>query len=55
MLIDYAFTVIYNCLQEMGIKDEFHLKSILVCVDDLCDRNPDKVFVNMYTYICVCV
>ncbi|XP_035230496.1 phosphatidylinositol 3-kinase regulatory subunit alpha-like isoform X2 [Stegodyphus dumicola] len=26
-------------LMNMGIKDEFHQKAILVCVDDLCQRN----------------
>ncbi|XP_076440880.1 phosphatidylinositol 3-kinase regulatory subunit alpha-like isoform X2 [Babylonia areolata] len=29
-------------LHEMGIKDDFHRKSILVCVDELCGRNPDE-------------
>ncbi|XP_070196149.1 phosphatidylinositol 3-kinase regulatory subunit alpha-like [Littorina saxatilis] len=29
-------------LRDMGIKDEFHQKSILVCVDELCGRNPDE-------------
>ena len=29
--------------QEMGIKDDFHQKSILICVDELCGRNPDTV------------
>ncbi|XP_055949573.1 phosphatidylinositol 3-kinase regulatory subunit alpha-like isoform X4 [Argiope bruennichi] len=26
-------------LMSMGVKDEFHQKAILVCVDDLCQRN----------------
>ncbi|KAG8197034.1 hypothetical protein JTE90_004303 [Oedothorax gibbosus] len=26
-------------LMNMGVKDEFHQKAILVCVDDLCQRN----------------
>lgn len=26
-------------LQSMGIKDEFHQKAILVCIDELCRRN----------------
>ena len=30
----------------MGIKDEFHQKSILVCVDELCGRNPDDVSIH---------
>ncbi|XP_052832107.1 uncharacterized protein LOC106879157 [Octopus bimaculoides] len=29
-------------LMEMGIKDEFHKKSLLVCIDELCERNPDQ-------------
>ncbi|KAK3607153.1 hypothetical protein CHS0354_005281 [Potamilus streckersoni] len=29
-------------LKEMGIRDEFHQKSILVCIDELCNRNPDN-------------
>ncbi|KAK7479856.1 hypothetical protein BaRGS_00028936, partial [Batillaria attramentaria] len=28
-------------LHDMGIKDEFHQKSLLVCIDELCGRNPD--------------
>ncbi|XP_050401628.1 phosphatidylinositol 3-kinase regulatory subunit alpha isoform X2 [Patella vulgata] len=28
-------------LREMGIKDEFHQKSILVCIDELCGQNSD--------------
>ncbi|XP_041359629.1 phosphatidylinositol 3-kinase regulatory subunit alpha-like [Gigantopelta aegis] len=29
-------------LRKMGIKDEFHQKSILVCIDELCGQNPDN-------------
>lgn len=31
-----------NKLHDMGIKDEFHQKSLLVCIDELCGRNPDS-------------
>lgn len=31
-----------NKLRDMGIKDDFHQKSILVCVDQLCGRDPDS-------------
>lgn len=27
----------------MGIEDDFHLKSILVCIDELCGQNPENV------------
>ncbi|ESP01235.1 hypothetical protein LOTGIDRAFT_157404, partial [Lottia gigantea] len=29
-------------LREMGIKDEFHQKSILVCIDELCGQNTES-------------
>ncbi|XP_046372437.1 phosphatidylinositol 3-kinase regulatory subunit alpha-like isoform X2 [Haliotis rufescens] len=29
-------------LMEMGIKDEYHQKSILVCIDELCGQNSDN-------------
>jgi len=28
-------------LQDMGIKDTFHKKSIMVAIDELCGRNPE--------------
>ena len=33
----------------MGIKDDFHQKSILICVDELCGRNPDNVSIHLLT------
>lgn len=34
-------------LVEMGIQDEFHKKSLLVCIDELCGINPDvRHYVN---------
>ncbi|GFN87133.1 phosphatidylinositol 3-kinase regulatory subunit alpha [Plakobranchus ocellatus] len=32
---------LYTSFQEMGIKDDFHQKSILVCIDELCGQNTD--------------
>nr|QCW06539.1 phosphatidylinositol 3-kinase regulatory subunit alpha-like protein [Pinctada imbricata] len=29
-------------LKELGIKDEFHQKSLLVCIDELCGNDPDS-------------
>ncbi|KAL5021938.1 hypothetical protein ScPMuIL_001093, partial [Solemya velum] len=29
-------------LQDMGIKDDFHQNSILVCIDELCDQSPNN-------------
>ncbi|CAG5120823.1 unnamed protein product, partial [Candidula unifasciata] len=31
----------YASFQEMGIKDDFHEKSILVCIDELCGQQTD--------------
>lgn len=28
----------------MGVKDEFHQKAILVCIDELCQRSTSKEF-----------
>ncbi|XP_053394066.1 phosphatidylinositol 3-kinase regulatory subunit alpha-like isoform X1 [Mercenaria mercenaria] len=33
-------------LMDLGIKDDFHQKAILVCVDELCGRNPDEAPYN---------
>lgn len=34
---------LYASFQEMGIKDDFHEKSILVCIDELCGQQTDNV------------
>ena len=41
VLYVHVFVVLY--FQEMGIKNEYHQKSILVCIDELRGMNPDEV------------
>lgn len=44
----------YSSFQEMGIKDDFHQKSILVCIDELCGQQTDSVSIPL-SWLCCCV
>lgn len=41
-LIDQVF-ILWFFWQALGIKDEFHKMSLMVCIDELCGRDPTIV------------
>ena len=45
------YTSSMTSLQEMGIRDDFHQNSILVCIDELCGQNTENVSKNSSTQV----
>lgn len=54
-MILYEFLYLLLFFQEFGIKDEFHRKALMVCVNELCGREQVKNYVYSFTGVSDCL